>query len=250
MAWDPEKYERFRNERYAPFDDLLKLVRIRPCMQVIDLGCGTGELTSRLADAMPGSRVVGIDSSAEMLAKAVPLARPGLEFRQQRIEDVTGRYDLVCSNAALQWVDDHASLVPRLLSMLAPGGQIAVQVPRGHPALAVGGEVATREPFARHLAGWQRRWPTLDALAYAELLFKHGAGDITVFEKIYPHVLPDSDAIVAWAESTYLLPYFERLPADLHEPFKEALRQVLRPRYPDKPLLFGFKRLLFSGVRP
>ncbi len=249
MAWNPDKYERFKNERYAPFDDLLNLVRIRPGMRVIDLGCGTGELTRRLADVLPDSCVVGIDSSAEMLAKAASLARPGLEFRRQRIEDVAGQYDLIFSNAAIQWVDDHATLIPRLLSLLKPAGQIAVQVPKGHPALAAGGEVARQEPFAHHLAGWQRLWPTLDPLAYAELLFKHGATDITVFEKIYPHVLPDSDAIVAWAESTYLLPFFERLPADLHEPLKEAFRQALRSRYPDKPLLFGFKRLLFAATR-
>ena len=82
MAWSPDKYEQFKKERYAPFEDLLKLVRVRPGMQVVDLGCGTGELTRRLADALPESCVVGIDSSAEMLAKAEAFARPGLEFRQ------------------------------------------------------------------------------------------------------------------------------------------------------------------------
>jgi trans-aconitate 2-methyltransferase len=250
MAWSPDKYEQFKKERYAPFEDLVKLVRVRPGLQVIDLGCGTGELTRRLADALPDSCVVGIDSSVEMLAKAGAFARPGLGFRQQRIEDAIGRYDLIFSNAALQWVEDHALLIPRLLSLLKPDGQIAIQVPRGHPALGLAAEIAKQEPFAGPLKGWQRQWPTLDPLAYAELLHKHGAADITIFEKIYPHVLPDSDAIVAWAESTYLLPYFERLPKDLHEPFKEAFRQALRPRYPDRPVLFGFKRLLFAATRP
>jgi trans-aconitate 2-methyltransferase len=250
MAWNPEKYEQFKKERYTPFEDLVKLVRVRPGMHAIDLGCGTGELTRRLADALPNSSVVGIDSSAEMLAKTSSFARPGLEFRQQRIEDVSGQWDLVFSNAALQWVPDHAVLIPRLLSLLKPGGQIVIQVPKGHPALSAGGEVARQEPFASHLAGWQRKSPTLEMLAYAELLFKQGAADITIFEKIYPHVLENSDGIVAWAEATYLLPYFERLPKDLHEPFKEAYRQVLRPRYPGGPILFGFKRLLFSATKP
>jgi trans-aconitate 2-methyltransferase len=250
MAWNPDKYEQFKKERYAPFEDLVKLVRVRPGLQVIDFGCGTGELTRCLADALPDSCVIGIDNSIEMLSKADAFARPGLEFRRQRIEDAAGRFDLIFSNAAIQWVEDHALLIPRFLSLLKPAGQIAVQVPRGHPALGLGAEIAKQEPFAGHLKGWQRRSPTLDPLTYAELLYKHGAADITVFEKIYPHVLPDSDAIVTWAESTYLQPYFERLPKDLHEPFKEAFRQALRPRYPDKPVLFGFKRLLLSAMRP
>ena len=250
MAWNPDTYEQFKKERYAPFEDLLKLVRVRAGLRVIDLGCGTGELTRRLADTLPDSHVLGIDSSEEMLGKAAVLVRPGLEFRRQRIEEACGQWDLLFSNAAIQWVPDHASLIPRLLGLLAPGGQIVIQVPKGHPSLGVAGEVAKQAPFASHLDGWQRKSPTLEMLAYAELLFRQGATDITIFEKIYPHVLANSDAIVAWAEGTALLPYFERLPKDLHEPFKEVIRQALRLRYPDKPLLFGFRRLLFSATKP
>ena len=124
MPWDPAVYERFQAEREAPFDDLVSLIHPREGMRVIDLGCGTGELTSRLAERLPGSDVLGIDSSAEMLAKAAPRAREGLRFEQRRIEDVGGTYDLVFSHAALQWVDDHRALIPRVFSLVAPGGQV------------------------------------------------------------------------------------------------------------------------------
>src|SRR5215469_4577122 len=103
MPWNPERYHQFQRERAAPFEDALALVTRRDGLRVIDLGCGTGELTRRLADALPGSDVVGIDSSSEMLARAAPHARPGLRFEQGTIEELAGEWDLIFSNAALHW---------------------------------------------------------------------------------------------------------------------------------------------------
>jgi trans-aconitate 2-methyltransferase len=77
MPWDPERYHQFQKERSAPFDDLFQLVQIRPGLEVIDLGCGTGELTLQLAERLPGSQVLGIDSSPEMLERAARTNTPG-----------------------------------------------------------------------------------------------------------------------------------------------------------------------------
>src|SRR5579885_2252569 len=107
MPWNPERYHQFQRERAAPFEDALALVERREGLSVIDLGCGTGELTRRLADALPGSNVLGIDSSPEMLAKAKPLERPGLLFEQRAIQEVEGAWDVVFSHAVIQWLDDH-----------------------------------------------------------------------------------------------------------------------------------------------
>src|SRR5689334_2351881 len=95
MPWDPDRYLQFREERYATFADLLALINVRPGLRVIDLGCGGGELTRRLADALPDSDVLGIDTSPEMLARAAEYARPGLRFEQRALEHVTGAWDLV-----------------------------------------------------------------------------------------------------------------------------------------------------------
>src|SRR6478672_11114365 len=129
MPWDPQQYLKFQAERFLPFEDCLKLVEVKPGLRVIDLGCGSGELTRRLADALPDSDVVGIDSSAEMLEKAARQARPGLRFEQRSIEDVDGEWDLIFSHAALHWVDDHARLVPRLVGLCR---QLVVQLPSNH----------------------------------------------------------------------------------------------------------------------
>ena len=251
MSWEPECYEQFKKERYAPFDDLVALIKVRSGLRVIDLGCGTGELTARLAGLLPESDVVGIDSSPEMLARAAERARPGLRFEQQPIEDAGGAWDLVFSHAALQWVDDHASLVPRLLSFVVPGGQLAVQEPSNfsHQTHLLYAETAREEPFRSALAGWSRSWPVLSIEQYAELLYAGGAEEITVFEKVYPHLLADAHALADWMEGTALVPYRERLPAELYRQFVDRYRQKLRERFPSCPVFFSFRRTLFVATR-
>jgi trans-aconitate 2-methyltransferase len=251
MPWDPERYHQFQEERSAPFEDLLGLVHIRPDLQVIDLGCGTGELTRRLADRLPGSQVLGIDASPEMLERARSQERPGLHFDSSLIEQVKGQWDLVFSNAAIQWVDDHPALVPRLLSMVRPGGQLVVQMPsnHSHPTHTLIQEVAGQQPFSEALGGWTRRSPVLTIDTYARILYDHGGREITVFEKIYPHVLADADALADWTSGTALVPYFERLGPELRELFMERYRQRLWELYPGSPVFYGFRRILFAATR-
>src|SRR5271155_5157212 len=120
--WDPEQYERFKAERSRPFFDLLALVRPRPGMRVVDLGCGTGELTFDLHAKLGARETVGVDSSETMLAKGASLAREGLRFERGRIEEwkPEAPVDLVFSNAALHWVDGHEALFARFKDALAP----------------------------------------------------------------------------------------------------------------------------------
>ena len=252
MPWNPDTYHKFQSERFAPFDDLLRLVKRREGLRVVDLGCGTGELTSRLADYLPGSEVTGLDSSPEMLAQAEGLARPGLKFERQAIEDVAGEWDLIFSHAAIQWVDNHHELVPRLLSLVAPGGQLAVQLPsnHSHPTHTIIREIAGQEPFRTALGGWSRTAPVLNISEYAELLYRHGGRDLEVFEKVYAHTLEDAEALVEWTSGTVLVPYFEKLPATLHEQFLEIYRARLRAMWPGSPVFYPFQRTLFSAVRP
>jgi len=254
MPWSPAQYERFKRERSAPFDDLLALVRVRPDLRVIDLGCGTGELTRRLADLLPGSDVAGIDASSEMLARSASFARPGLRFEIRRIEDVEGSWDLVVSNAALHWVADHRALVPRLLSLLAPGGQIVVQMPSNfaHATHVILEEVANESPFREAFGAlgpaWTREVPVLPIEAYAELLSRHGAKDVAVLERVYLHELPDADALAEWMRGTALLRYLEPLTDEaIKTRFVERYCERLRQRFPERPVLFTFRRTFFTA---
>jgi len=252
MSWNPDCYHRFQSERSAPFDDLCRLVEVRENLRVIDLGCGTGELTRRLADMLPGSDVLGVDSSAEMLERAAEQARPGLRFEQREIERVKGTYDLVFSNAAIHWVDQHEVFVGRLFDLLEPGGQLAIQLPSNHdhPSQLFIREIATEDPFPIALRGFNREPAVLAVEEYAELLFHYGASDIVAFEKVYPHVLANADAVADWTSGTTLVPYMQRLSLDMQQLFMARYRAALRREFPEAPVFFGFKRILFSAKRP
>lgn len=251
MPWNPGRYHQFQTDRFAPFADLLALVKIRERLRVIDLGCGTGELTRRLADKLPDSEVVGIDSSPEMLERAREYEREGLHFEQRAIEHVEGEWDLIFSHAATHWVDDQHSLIPRLLSHLTADGQLAIQVPsnHGHPTHTLITEMAMEEPFLTALGGWNRKSPVLSIGEYAELLHRHGGKEMTVFEKVYPSLLPNSDALAEWTAGSTLVPYFERLTEDLQASFMERYRERLAALYPTGPIFYPFRRTLLAATR-
>lgn len=251
MPWDPTQYHKFQAQRSAPFHDLLALVEVRSGLNVVDLGCGTGELTRQLADRLPDSSVTGLDASVQMLEKAAAFAGPGLRFVQGDQAELAGEWDLIFSNAALQWSEDHARLLPSLYRRLAPGGQIAVQVPSNHDHIShqIIRQVAGEEPFRSILGGFQRHAPVLPIDQYARILFECGAGDILVFERVYAHILADSDAVVEWISGTACVPYFERLGGH-RDDFLEAIRTKMHEALPGAPVFYPFRRTFFSARSP
>lgn len=252
MSWDPGQYHKFKQDRFAPFEDLCALIKIRPDLSVLDLGCGTGELALALAERLPHSFVTGLDSSPEMLAKAREQGGDRVAFKQGTVEALTGAWDLLFSHAVLHWVDHHEALIPRLWGHVRPGGQLAVQIPSNHrhPSHTCIIAAASEEPFKTALGGWLRYSPVLEIDQYAQILHCCGTRDFTVMEKVYPTWLPDAAAIAEWTKGTTLLPYFERLPQALHEPFLQRYRELLVGALPTGPVLFTFRRILFAAVKP
>jgi trans-aconitate 2-methyltransferase len=251
MIWNPETYSKFKSERAQPFEDLFRLLVIKDSLQVIDLGCGTGNLTKDLATRLPNSNILGIDSSPAMLVAAKELERPGLRFELGSIEAMEGQWDLVFSHAAIQWLDNHTKLIPRLFSLVRLGGQLAVQLPDNHDSVAhrLIRETALEEPFAQSLRGRRRNIPNLTIEQYAELLYAHYQGDFTVFLKVYPVILENANALAEWNAGTALLPYIQHLPEDKHELFREKYRKKLAERFPTSPVFYPFRRIVFAGTR-
>jgi len=249
MAWDPEQYARFRAERAQPFHDLAALVQARAGLRVVDLGCGPGELTRQLHDGLAATATLGLDSSPEMLAKAATHAGGGVRFERADIAAwrAEAQYDLVFSNAALHWLPDHRALFARLRAALAPGGQLAVQMPANfdHPSHVTAFEVAREEPFRSAMGGYERDWPVLAPEAYAVLLHELGFQRQHVRLQVYLHLLDRRDDVVEWVKGSLLTDYQARLSTELFERFLARYRECLLPRLADvHPHPFPFKRLL------
>jgi trans-aconitate 2-methyltransferase len=251
-AWNPAQYDRFREQRMLPFGDLAALIRPAPGARVIDLGCGTGEITALLADMLPGADVLGVDSSAAMLERAAPRARPGLAFRQQDLRDVPdfGEYDLVFSHAALQWVPDHERFLARMFAQLRPGAQVAVQLPKNtqHASHTVAARLASEAAFAPQLAGRVRAPDAPPMERYAEWMHAHGLREQVCFEKIYGHELASAAEVVEWVRGTLLTAYLGALDAPTGQAFVAAYSARLRDAIGDgAPYFYAFRRLLFWG---
>jgi trans-aconitate 2-methyltransferase len=251
-TWDPAQCERFERERSAPFFDLLDLVEPCPGGRVVDLGCGTGEHTRALHERTRARSTVGLDSSQAMLKRSADHTGGGLTFELGDIAEwaPSGPVDLIFSNAALHWIDNHDELFTRLTGALSPGGQLAVQVPANHdhPSHLVAEQVATEAPFRAALGGYVRRTPVLAPERYAQLLHRLGYGSQHVRLHVYLHVLPEAGAVVDWVKGTLLTDYRRRLPDRVYEDFVARYRELLAAELPDeRPFPFSFKRVLLWG---
>lgn len=255
MTWNPEQYHRHREARSEPVRDLFALLPDLPYRDIVDLGCGTGEHTRTLAERFPDARVTGLDSSAEMLAKADARGLPNLRFERGDILDLRGDYDLLFSNAALQWLSDHPALLARLWGHLRPGGVIAVQVPANHDHDSHRLLTETAREFAAELGGFTRfgtaqgASPVLTPAAYAERLDELGGVDITAMSRVYPVVLPGAEGVLDWTRGTALVPYLSRLSPEDGERFVAAYLGRLRERWPGERVFYAFTRVLFTARR-
>jgi trans-aconitate 2-methyltransferase len=248
--WDPRQYQRFSGERSRPFFDLLGRVPDDGVSYVADLGCGPGELTSTLLTRWPGATVWGVDNSPDMLAAAAKLpSHPHLHFVQADL--ATWRperpLDRVVSNAALQWVPDHTSLLKRLVGLLAPHGVLAVQMPYNfnEPAHRILSEAVTRGLWASALGSRTERYVQPPAW-YIDTL--HGLGlEVDLWETVYHHILAGPEAVLEWMKGTALRPVLTRLSGDQAAQFLSAYGQQLRAAYPPGPYGTGFpfRRLFF-----
>lgn len=252
--WDPAQYGRFSNERTQPFLDLLAMVTPVPGGRVVDLGCGTGELTRLLHEHTQAAETVGVDSSETMLAKSARFAGAGLRLEQADLEAYRPGipFDVVFSNAAYQWVPGHETLIPGLTALVAPGGQFAFQVPANddHASHVVAREVAAEEPYRSVLGGDERTWPVMSPESYAETLNSLGFGDLNVRMQVYGHQLESTAAVVEWVKGTYLTDYARRMPADLYGRYLTRYREALLQRLGERsPFFYTYKRILVHARR-
>lgn len=254
MAWDPKTYLTFAAERTRPAADLLARIAVAAPERVADLGCGPGNSTALLRARWPGAAIDAIDLSPEMLrdarASGVDARFIAADIAQWRPD---GLYDVVYSNAALQWLGDHEQLFPRLFSFVAPGGVLAIQMPRNYDEVC---QVLVRETvadprWAARLQEVRDWWNGLAPERYYDLLAPD-AQAVDLWEARYFHVLEGEDAVFNWMMGTSLRPFAAALELPLREAFLEAYRsrlaQAYRPRSGGK-ILHRFLRLFLIATR-
>jgi trans-aconitate 2-methyltransferase len=258
QIWNPEQYELFGDHRRRPFTDLLAAVKARSPEVVVDLGCGSGALTLALAGRWPRARVIGVDSSAEMLdAARLRDTSAQVEWLHAAVEtwdpgQLGAPADVIVSSSLLQWVPSHMGLIPRWVTSLAPGGWFAMQVPGNFnaPSHALLREVAGKSPRAAELLPRLRGGETVrNPAAYLHLLAGLGC-EADTWETTYQHVLDpgghQAEPVLEWTKATALLPVFDVLKGESERAdFLAAYGRALSLAYPRQPYgtVLAFRRV-------
>ncbi|HLW80607.1 MAG TPA: methyltransferase domain-containing protein [Candidatus Acidoferrales bacterium] len=283
-GWNPDQYLKFSAERTQPCRDLVARIDVPQMRTAIDLGCGPGNSTQVLLERWPDAQITALDSDVGMIQAAIESHPHGRWIvgdinkwaGEKPAEKTSGTksattaqqtpadsapessselYDLVFSNAALQWLHDHATLFPLLFSHVAPGGALAFQIPSAldRPAHRLLREMAASLAWRKWFhTGRVRSWHSQDSEFYYDLLAPL-ASRIDLWQTEYIHVLPNAEAVVEWYKGTGMRPYLTAITDDADRDkflaeYREKIRAAYRPR-PDGHILFPFLRLFFIAYR-
>jgi trans-aconitate 2-methyltransferase len=248
VAWDPAQYLKFADHRLRPAVDLMNRIDVTDPSAVYDLGAGAGNVTRLLKLRWPGARITGVDGSRDMLAKAAASA-PDIEWQQADLATWSPQHppDVIYSNAALHWLGDHGRLFPALLAALAPGGVLAVQMPRNFSArshTAIGDAVRSG-PWRSTLEPLFRPSPTADPAFYFDVLTSRAA-TLDIWETEYLQVLEGDNPVKEWTKGTWLKPLLDALEEPERSRFEATYAELVAQAYPrraDGRTLFPFRRM-------
>ena len=253
--WNSAQYLKFERQRTQPSADLARRISLAAPKRILDIGCGPGNSTALLKEFFPDAEVIGADNSENMLEKA-RASYPGLSFvrcdAETELGSLGGGYDVVFSNACIQWIPNHRKLIGEMFSLLGSGGVLAVQLP-----------MSDEEPLFRIIreVTAELRWGfgpmeirTVSTLSPAEYfnILSELAEEFDLWETAYYHRMPSHQALIEWAKGTRLRPYLSALPpADAAE-FEEVLLRRASDAYPAQPngeIMFRFNRFFFTAVK-
>jgi trans-aconitate 2-methyltransferase len=256
MTWSAKQYVAFEDERTRPARDLLAAIPAADVRSAVDIGCGPGNSTQLLVERFTGATVRGLDSSSDMI-EAARKRLPQVKFDLSDIDtwSESGPFDVIFANAVLQWVPDHATLLPSLVSKLAPGGSLAIQMPDNlqQPSHRLMREVAADGPWASKLAKVAgQRTEMADAGIYYSML-KACCARVDVWRTTYHHPLAGGAAgVVEWFKGSGLRPFLEPLDEAQRVQYLKQYQTAIEQAYPalaDGSVLLPFPRLFIVATR-
>ena len=250
--WNAAQYLKFGSERTQPAIDLVNRILIDDPARIVDVGCGPGNSTSVLAQRFPHACILGIDNSDDMIATARQ-SYPQLDFQccdaSRDLCALGTGFDIVFSNACIQWIPDHPALLRGMLALLRPGGVLAIQTPMNYdePIHRIIQEVSGKWLGAHN----PRIFHNLTPGEYYDLLSECTAC-FNLWHTTYYHVMKSHEAILEWYRGTGLRPYLEALPEQAHNQFEADILERVRQAYPAQPngdILFRFPRFFMLALR-
>ena len=248
--WNPDQYERYIKDRTQPAIDLANRLNISSPQNILDVGCGPGNSTIILKEKFPCCKVIGADNSDEMLEKARSLY-PEIEFikldANGDFHDLDDKFDIVFSNACIQWLPYHHRLLPKLFSLLKPDGVLAVQIPmqREHPVHQIINELIHQTVWKSKVTA--RQYNNLSSEEYFDV-FSSLSEDFEIWETTHCYRMPDYESIIEWYKGTGLIPYLEQLSKTDSEKFVGNVLEQLKQKYKiqkNGEIVFRFPRLFF-----
>lgn len=259
-GWDPGQYLKFEAQRTQPSIDLAARIPLAAPDKVVDIGCGPGNSTAVLAERFPAAQVLGVDNSAEMVTAAqknYPAWRFEVVDASGPLDALGTGFEVVFSNACLQWIPGHPVLMERLAALLAPGGVLAVQVPAAGKQLMyqLVRELAEEEPWRdlfAQAAPVKAPANTLEPGAYFDLFVGLGL-DVEIWETTYYHILPGHRDILEWYRGTGLRSHLDALPVEQRGAYETALLQRVEgafPRQANGQVILRFPRLFMLAQKP
>lgn len=255
LNWNPDQYLKFARERTQASIDLASRVMVEIPASVIDIGCGPGNSTRVLRERWPNARITGLDSSPEMIDKA-KADLPDIEWITGDASTFTFQkeYEVVFSNAAIQWMQDHEVLVPRLYEIVKHGGALAVQIPadQDSPIRRSLLSVSSREKWLKYTSGRERLMNYRTAEYYYDILAKVSER-FDVWETVYHHVLDSREGVIEWYKGTAMRPFLEKLPDDAsRKEFEDEVLDGCKDQYEirkDGKVLYPFRRIFFVAYK-
>jgi len=256
MSWSAKQYVAFEDERTRPARDLLAAIPTAQARAVVDIGCGPGNSTELLVQRFPEATVSGLDSSADMIA-AARKRLPDVQFEVAEIDKWAnaGPFDVIFANAVLQWVPDHASLLPALASRLSGGGSLAIQMPDNlnEPSHRLMREVAANGPWASKLAGAAGQRTDMANASEFFAMLRPDCARVDVWRTTYHHQLPGGAAgVVEWFKGSGLIPFLSPLTEEEQAQYLQRYLAQVAKAYPalaDGSVLLPFPRLFIVATR-
>lgn len=253
--WNSAQYLKFKRERTQPSIDLINRIDLEAPADIIDIGCGPGNSTERLKNRYPNAQIIGADSSPEMI-KAAKSEYPEMEFilcdASKELSSIGRKFDIVFSNACIQWIPNHETLIPNMIELLKSGGVLAVQVPMiyDEPIQKIINRVSTSEKWTGKFPA-RRIFYYLTPSDYFDILSRC-TKDFNMWETIYCHRMKSHEDIMEWYKGTGLRPYLGVLSGQDAAEFERDILGEVKKAYPvqeNGEIIFRFPRLFFTAVK-